>query len=167
MTMQITNADERWTTNPDWSVTFTPRETDLRYMIVTFDGVEYRQTVTGQSTFTWTPPPGVFTKGTYTFVVCFNDLAGNSGKSLQDENIALPQPVISALTTKLITVDSVLEQSLSNFFIDNGKTQLLIDGDDNRTVHFDDRLPDDTDNGDWINGTVTLACLITTLTRSL
>lgn len=77
----------------------------------------------------------------------------------QDVNTLSTQPVISASTAEVITVDSVLEQGFSNFFIDNGTKQLLITGNEGDTVQLDDLLPDGTDTGDWIaqNGTVTVA----------
>ncbi|WP_439214702.1 Ig-like domain-containing protein, partial [Duffyella gerundensis] len=58
-----------------------------------------------------------------------------------------------------LNLNDLLTSGEKNLFIENGKTQLLITGDENDTVQLDDLLPDGTDSGDWIaqNGTVTVA----------
>jgi len=58
-----------------------------------------------------------------------------------------------------LNLNELLTSGEKNLFIENGKTQLLITGDENDTVQLDDLLPDGTDTGDWIaqNGTVTVA----------
>ena len=58
-----------------------------------------------------------------------------------------------------LNLNDLLTSGEKNLFIENGKTQLLITGDENDTVQLDDLLPDGTDTGDWIaqNGTVTVA----------
>ncbi|QTO54730.1 hypothetical protein J8I88_02280 [Duffyella gerundensis] len=58
-----------------------------------------------------------------------------------------------------LNLNDLLTSGEKNLFIENGKTQLLITGDEGDTVQLDDLLPDGTDTGDWIaqNGTVTVA----------
>jgi len=82
MSISISNAEVRWTSNPNWEVFFIAPEPNLEWMIINFDDVEYRVPITGLSEFSWQPPPGTFTEGAHTIAIRFDDLAGNPGESL-------------------------------------------------------------------------------------
>ena len=58
-----------------------------------------------------------------------------------------------------LNVADVLNHGGRDLFIDDGKLQFMVQGNENDTVQLDDLLPDGTDTGDWIaqNGTVTVA----------
>ncbi|WP_187487168.1 Ig-like domain-containing protein [Duffyella gerundensis] len=58
-----------------------------------------------------------------------------------------------------LNVADVLNHGGRDLFIDDGKLQFMVQGNEGDTVQLDDLLPDGTDTGDWIaqNGTVTVA----------
>lgn len=58
-----------------------------------------------------------------------------------------------------LNVGDVLDHGGRDLFVDDGKLQFMVQGNEGDTVQLDDLLPDGTDSGDWIaqNGTVTVA----------
>ncbi|QTO54729.1 hypothetical protein J8I88_02275 [Duffyella gerundensis] len=58
-----------------------------------------------------------------------------------------------------LNIGDVLDHGGRDLFVDDGKLQFMVQGDEGDTVQLDDLLPDGTDTGDWIaqNGTVTVA----------
>jgi len=58
-----------------------------------------------------------------------------------------------------MNVGDVLNHGGRDLFIDDGKLQFMVQGNEGDTVQLDDLLPDGTDTGDWIaqTGTVTVA----------
>jgi len=77
--MQIYNAHEIWTSSPDWSITLQPKETDLEYMFVHFNNVEFKVLITGQREITWSPPADLFKEGVNSVSIRYDDLAKNPG----------------------------------------------------------------------------------------
>lgn len=77
--MQIYNAHEIWTSSPDWSITLQPKETDLEYMFVHFNNVEFKVLIAGQSEITWSPPADLFKEGVNSVSIRYDDLAKNPG----------------------------------------------------------------------------------------
>ncbi|WP_439214728.1 carbohydrate binding domain-containing protein, partial [Duffyella gerundensis] len=58
-----------------------------------------------------------------------------------------------------LNAGDILNHGGRDLFIDDGKLQFMVQGNEGDTVQLDDLLPDGTDTGDWIaqNGTVTVA----------
>ena len=58
-----------------------------------------------------------------------------------------------------LNIGDILNHGGRDLFIDDGKLQFMVQGNEGDTVQLDDLLPDGTDTGDWIaqNGTVTVA----------
>ncbi|UCB29947.1 Ig-like domain repeat protein [Duffyella gerundensis] len=77
--MQIYNAHEIWTSSPDWSITLQPKETDLEYMFVHFNNVEFKVLIAGQREITWSPPADLFKEGVNSVSIRYDDLAKNPG----------------------------------------------------------------------------------------
>nr|WP_272893542.1 Ig-like domain-containing protein [Duffyella gerundensis] len=49
-----------------------------------------------------------------------------------------------------LSIGDVLEHGGRDMFVDDGKRQFMVQGNDGDTVQLDDLLPDGTDTGDWI-----------------
>lgn len=79
--MRINNAIELWTSNPEWSITLRPTETDLEFMYVNFNDVEFQVPVAGLSEIIWSPPPELFSEGVNTVSIRYDDFAKNPGIS--------------------------------------------------------------------------------------
>ncbi|EJL91993.1 Ig-like domain-containing protein [Pantoea sp. GM01] len=61
--------------------------------------------------------------------------------------------------TLVVDINSLLQHGEKNLFIDDGKTQLLVRGDEGDTVQLKDILPEGSDVSEWVHqdGTVTVA----------
>ncbi|WP_264273322.1 Ig-like domain-containing protein [Duffyella gerundensis] len=76
--MQIANAEEIRTSNPDWQYTLKIDDPTLEKLIVNFDGVDYEINIIGLTEYTWTPPVPL-TEGRHSVTFRYDDLAKNPG----------------------------------------------------------------------------------------
>lgn len=76
--MQIANAEEIRTSNPDWRYTLKIDDPMLEKLIVNFDGVDYEINIIGLTEYTWTPPVPL-TEGRHSVTFRYDDLAKNPG----------------------------------------------------------------------------------------
>ncbi|NWA61282.1 hypothetical protein HX773_10325, partial [Pantoea sp. B9002] len=56
-----------------------------------------------------------------------------------------------AMSSIDLSIHDVLTQGATDLFINDGKVQLMVSGDEGRQLILSDLLPDGSDNGDWTN----------------